>query len=92
MDTGPSVWVCRVKRPSNFSDVPSSVSTIAARQQPGDRLGIVVTLQDLVKHGPSSTARPRVSSGLDRKGKTASQPGRLDAQFVKFVLPLMAPP
>ena len=30
-DTGPSVWVCRMKRPSNFSDEPSNVvSTMAS--------------------------------------------------------------
>ena len=53
MSTGPSVRVCRMNLPSNFSEVPSStVSTQRLGQQPRDRLRIVVAAEDLVEHRP----------------------------------------
>src|SRR3982074_3157722 len=50
MRTGPSVCVCRMKRPSNFRAEQHAEHNRLAKQL-GDRLRIVVALQDRVDRG-----------------------------------------
>ena len=70
MRTGPSVWVCRMKRPSNFSAEPSStVSTIASPSSLATGGGIVVPRAGW-RRAPGRAAR-RGRAGRGPRPRTA---------------------
>src|SRR4051812_21148905 len=73
MRTGPSVLVCRMKRPSNFRTEPSStVSTIASPSSFATGVGYACRRRISSTAGPRRTTRPRRSSAATSKGRIVS--------------------
>ena len=85
MSTGPSVSVCRMNLPSNFSDEPSStVSTTASPSRRRDRRRIVVAGEDRVeRRAELDGAAAHVERRRPRRahGVVAGRPSRLGGLF-----------